>query len=253
MDNEEKKEVKKSTSTKAKKTAKTNTTKTSAKKATNTKTVKAKETKTKKVEEPKKESTTKKAAATKTNTSRKVATPKQVTKKDIPPVKEEAPKEIKSDEVKVFAKATNNDNKEEKITKKELKEIRKKRYTIEAIIVAILLFITLILILNRTFLKTVYKTDVMEVTIPRFTYYVSDKDNTVTFVTLRKSANLEKYYNEYLEGFIFYSCANGEKTFYYNAGTNTLIEEIAVKKHFGIKTITVKYDTRSPEEVCGIY
>ena len=108
------------------------------------------------------------------------------------------------------------------------------------------------LLCNKTFLKTNYKTDVLNVSLPRFSYYVKDKDNTVKFVTLRKSENLKEYYNEYLEGFIFYSCAEGNNTFYYNEETKTLIKDIKVEKKFAVKTIVVHYDARTPEEVCGL-
>ena len=63
---------------------------------------------------------------------------------------------------------------------------------------------------------------------------------------------LNDYYNEQLEGFVFYSCSEGEKTFYYNEKTFSLIKEIKVEKKFAIKTVEITYDTRSPEEVCGI-
>lgn len=135
---------------------------------------------------------------------------------------------------------------------KELFEIRKKRYIIEAIIIGIVLIIALVLLCNKTFLKDNYKTDAINVSVPRFSYYVKDKDNIVKFYTLRKSANLKEYYDEYLEGFIFYSCAEGNNTFYYNDETKTLIKDIKVEKKFIIKTIEVSYDVRTPEEVCGL-
>ena len=131
-------------------------------------------------------------------------------------------------------------------------EIRKKRYILEAIIIGILLLFVLLLLCNKTFLKTTYKTDNINVSIPMFSYYVKDKDNTVKFYTLRKSANLKEYFNEYLEGFIFYSCAEGNNTFYYKEDTKTLIKDIKVEKKFAIKTVEIIYDSRTPEEVCGL-
>lgn len=168
--------------------------------------------------------------------------------------------EIKK-EVKVETTVVKEDKKEEKVItntvpkkkiSKELFEIRKKRYIIEAIIIAVVMFIALLLLFNKTFLKESYKTDTINISIPRFSYYVKDKDNTVKFYTLRKSANLKEYYNEYLEGFIFYSCAEGNNTFYYNEETKTLIKDIKIEKKFAIKTVEIIYDGRTPEEVCGL-
>jgi len=135
---------------------------------------------------------------------------------------------------------------------KELFEIRKKRYIIETIIVAVVFLVALLFLCNETFLKTSYKAGGVNVSIPRFSYFVSDKVNTVKLLTLRKSDYLKEYYNEYLEGFIFYSCAEGNNTFYYNEETKTLIKEITVEKKFAIKTIKITYDRRTPEEVCGL-
>lgn len=201
----------------------------------------------KKVETKKKEVKSdvkdKKAVAAKSTTTKKVVKPKTV-KKEVE-VKEE-PKVVET-EKKVVTKVS-----EEKISSKELKAIRKKRHIIEAIIIGILAIIVIILLSNRTFLSLKYKTDDVEVSIPRFSYFVSDKDNKVKLMTLRKSDYLKEYYNEYLEGFTFYSCAEGKNTFYYNENTKTLIEEIKVEKSFAVKTIEISYDTRTPEAVCGL-
>lgn len=169
-------------------------------------------------------------------------------------------KKVAKEEKVVETPAVNEEKIEKVITKpieeqkasSELLEIRKKRYIIETIIVAVVTIIVLVLLCNKTFLRTNYKTDDFQINIPRFTYYVSDKNNTVKFSTLRKSDYLKEYYNEYLEGFIFYSCAEGNNTFYYNEKTKTLIKEIKIEKKFIVKTIEVTYDSRTPEEVCGL-
>lgn len=237
---------------------------------------------------PKKTTTTKKATAkpaAKNTTVKKVTeqkeTPKKVVKKDTtkPVVKAEkkvtvkketaktAPKKktiVKKEVKKTSAEEVKPVVKEEKVEKvvtetvpkkkisKELFEIRKKRYIVEAVIITIVVLIALLLLCNKTFLKTNYKTNSINVSLPRFSYYVSDKDNVVKFNTLRKSAYLEEWKNEYLEGFIFYSCAEGNNTFYYNEETKTLIKKINVTKKFAVKTIEIVYDARTPEEVCGL-
>lgn len=215
---------------------------------------------TKKVET--KGKTTTKSNATKKTTVKKVSTKKTVEKK--PTTK---PKKVeKKEEVKIISepKITKEESKVEKETKtvtkdnkpakvsKELLAIRRKRHIIEAVIIIVLVIIALIVLFNRTFLKTSYSNDNITVSVPRFSYFVSDSNNKVKLVTLRKASYLSDYYNEYLEGFTFYSCGEGTNTFYYNEGTHSLIKEIKIESNFGIKTIEITYETRSPEEVCGL-
>lgn len=244
MDNEEKK-VKTTTP------KKTTTKKVTSKKTTTAKTT-AKTTKKTEKKEPTKKVTEKKPSEKKKTTTKaasKTTEPKKIVKKE--PVKKQEVKEEPKKVEKVEQKTITKEAKPSKVSK-ELLEIRRKRHLIEAIIVAVVVFIALILLCNRTFLGIQYKNKNINVSIPRFSYYVNDKDNSVKFVTLRKSKYLKDYYNEYLEGFIFYSCAEGKNTFYYNEQTKTLIKEIKIEKHFAIKTIEITYDTRTPEEVCGL-
>ncbi len=212
---------------------------------------------TKKVETKK---TTTKSNATKKTTVKKVTPKKSVEKKPVPKKiekKEEVkvisePKAIKEEQkVTKESKTITKDNKPAKASK-ELIAIRRKRHIIEAVIILVLVIIALIILLNRTFLKTSYSNDNITVSVPRFSYYVSDNDNKVKFITLRKASYLTDYYNEYLEGFTFYSCGEGTNTFYYNEGTHSLIKEIKIESNFGIKTVEITYETRSPEEVCGL-
>lgn len=236
MNNEEK-EVKRRTTPKKKTTKKTET------KKTTTKSNEIKKTTTK--------ATTKKTEEKKT-VAKKESKPKKIEKKEEVKIISET-KEIK-EEPKVISKeskAVTKDTKEAEVSK-EVLAIRKKRYIIEAIIVITLVIIALIILCNRTFLKTSYVNDNITVSIPRFSYFVSDNNNTVKLVTLRKASYLRDYFNEYLEGFTFYSCSEGTNTFYYNEGTHSLIREIKIESNFGIKTIEITYETRSPEEVCGL-
>ena len=236
MNNEEK-EVKRRTTPKKKTTKKTET------KKTTTKSNEIKKTTTK--------AATKKTEEKKT-VAKKESKPKKIEKKEEVKIISET-KEIK-EEPKVISKESKTvtkDTKEAEVSK-EVLAIRKKRYIIEAIIVIALVIIALIILCNRTFLKTDYVNDNITVSIPRFSYFVSDNNNTVKLVTLRKASYLRDYFNEYLEGFTFYSCSEGTNTFYYNEGTHSLIREIKIESNFGIKTIEITYETRSPEEVCGL-
>lgn len=257
MENEEKK---------VKKTTKTTTPKKSTTKTASTKKVTEKKETTKKAE-PKTETvkavkkTTKSApkkTVAKKETEKKVAPKKEETKvakktttRKAEPKKEEKIVEPVKEEVKV-EKVITKEIKEEKISKKELREIRKKRYIIEGIIIAVVAIIGLILLCNKTFLSINYKTDKINISIPRFSYFISDTENEVKFATLRKSEYLKEYYNEYLEGFVFYSCAEGTNTFYYNEQTKTLIKEIEIEKKFALKIVEIEYDARTPEEFCGL-
>jgi len=253
----EEKEIKKSTK-------KTTTTKTAPVKKSGS----AKKEPVKKVTE--KKTTTKKtvkkekakpvAKEAKKEPVKKVA-PKKTTTKKAPTKKEVVKPVIKEEVVVKEEKNIETPSKEESVvvagiktnkSSKELFELRKKRYILETIIIAVVVIVALLFLCNKTFLKTNYKTEAINVSIPRFSYYVKDKDNIVKFYTLRKSANLKEYYNEYLEGFIFYSCAEGNNTFYYNEETKTLIKDIKVEKKFAIKTVEITYDGRTPEEVCGL-
>ncbi len=245
MDKEEKevkKVTKKTTTTKKSSTKKPTNVKKETKSVTKNATSKASTTKVvKKVDEKttSKKPTVKKSTNTKPKTVKKVEKIEKIV--EVPVIKEEA-KEQKVVTNTVPAKKFSS----------ELLKIRKKRYIIEAVIIAILVIVALLFLFNRTFLKTNYKTDTINVDIPRFSYYMKDKDNKVKLFTLRKSDYLKEYYNEYLEGFVFYSCAEGNNTFYYNEETKTLIKEIKIEKKFAIKTIEITYDTRIPEEVCGL-
>lgn len=252
MENEEKK-VKPKKTTAPKKT--TSTRKTATKKVekkedvASVKKTTVKKTVTKKAE-PKEKVAVKKETPTKT-TVKKPAT-KKVESKEIVKEVVTKPKVEVTPEVKEEKKVIANEIKEEKISKKELMLIRKKRYIVEGIILAVVALIALILLCNKTFLSVNYKDENVNISIPRFSYFVKNEDNEIKFMTLRKSKYLKDYYNEYLEGFVFYSCAEGERTFYYNEQTKTLIKEIEIEKKFAIKTIEIEYDTRTPEEVCGL-
>jgi hypothetical protein len=257
---------------KVKKTTKTTTPKKSTTKTVSTKKVTEKKETAKKTA-PKKEPVKEEVKAVKKTTkvepkktvAKKETIKKATVKKSEPKIETKAvkkttksapKKEVKivepvKEEVKV-EKVITKELKEEKISKKELREIRKKRYIIEGIIIAIVVIIGLILLGNRTFLSINYKTDKVNISIPRFSYFVSDEENEARFITLRKSEYIKEYYNEYLEGFTFYSCAEGKNTFYYNDQTKTLIKEIEVEKKFALKIVEIEYDTRTPEEFCGL-
>lgn len=131
----------------------------------------------------------------------------------------------------------------------ELIKARALRQNIEIIVLSILFLIALLLLLNKSFIKTSYKTDKVEVDLPRFLYYVTDANDQVVFKTIRKTKNVEDFFDEYLETkFIYYDC---KEKGYYNEETNTFIESITVEKSFAIKTVTIKYSTKPITEICS--
>ena len=56
----------------------------------------------------------------------------------------------------------------------------------------------MVFLTNKSFFRKVYKTSDLEINLPFFTYFVSDKENVITFKSLRKSEYLKQYFDEYL-------------------------------------------------------
>lgn len=117
-------------------------------------------------------------------------------------------------------------------------------------VVTLIFFVFLV---NKTFFRNQYVSNNVKIDLPLFTYFISDKDNVLTFKTLRKSEYVKAYFDEYLSNlnnFDYYVCKNG-KSFYYNSGNNVVIYDIDVSKKFALKTIKVMYDVKSNDKVCN--
>ena len=97
-----------------------------------------------------------KTSSKKTTTKKKTVTKKEPTKKVNVPM--ESTKDANQKEKIKEQRVITNESKSSKVSP-ELLEIRRKRHLIEAIIIAILVFIVLILLSNRTFLGVIYKND----------------------------------------------------------------------------------------------
>ena len=84
------------------------------------------------------------------------------------------------------------------VDKEELKESRKLKLLtfIELVVVCIFSIIMLILLCNRTFFTTKYKTSKLHIDIPLMMFYKSDDGNILTLKTLRKSKYVEDFFNE---------------------------------------------------------
>lgn len=138
--------------------------------------------------------------------------------------------------------------KKRKKTDKQLKKMRKLLYIIETVAVVVIAIIMLILITNKTFFREEYRTNNIKIDVPLLTFFVSDKNNEVKLLTLRKSEYVKKYFEDYLSLLDRYSC-NGE-IFYYDENYNTTIYSIDVDKNFALKTITIKYSLKDARKLC---
>ena len=154
--------------------------------------------------------------------------------------KEEKEKEKEEVEIKKSKKRKRDD--------KQLKKMRKLLYVIETIAVVIIAIIMLILITNKTFFREEYRTNNIKIDIPLLTFFVSDKNDEIKLLTLRKSEYVKKYFEDYLSLLDRYSC-NGE-IFYYDENYGTAIYNIDVDKGFALKTITIKYTNKDARELC---
>lgn len=191
--------------------------------------------------------TTKATKTTKTNKSTKTnKTPKakKTAAHSKPIAKKDATAKLKKDAVEVKFEET---------------AAEQKARTFQLIVLIILAFVLLLFLSNRTFFRTKFtkKVDDKEIVInlPRFTYFVSDKDETLTFTTLRKSENTISYYEHYLESesFDLYTCANKKEPIYYNRGHKYFLYDVEVNKTFIMKTVTIKYSLSNVDEICHIF
>jgi len=140
------------------------------------------------------------------------------------------------------------------ITKDPVVEKRDKKNR-KVVFIALLSFVTVVFLLflaNKTFFRTEYNKNRLKIELPIFMYFISDKDKTVTFKTLRKTENINKYFGEYLSNldkYDYYTCSDG-KTFYYNEVTKNIIYDVSITKAFALKTVKIKYDVKDYSEVC---
>ncbi len=141
--------------------------------------------------------------------------------------------------------------------RKLIERYKKRNKIVEVIILCILIVLVFVLSCNRTFLRTSYVKKVgnseINISLPRFTYFVSSDENKIIFKTLRKSTNTRQFFDEFLEtdAFTPYWCPDdNEKFYYYNEANKYFIYNIEVTKSFAIKTITVNYSTADENTFC---
>ncbi len=137
--------------------------------------------------------------------------------------------------------------------------MEKKTRTVQLVILIIVAFLLLLFLANRTFFRTAFTKKIddkeIRVDLPRFTYFISDKDQTLTFKTLRKSQNTINYYDQYLESesFDLYNCTTRKEPIYYNRAYKYFLYDVEVKKSFAVKTVTMKYSLENVDEICNTF
>lgn len=144
-----------------------------------------------------------------------------------------------------------------KMSKKELEGYKRRNFIVEGCILFVVFLIVIFFVSNKTFIHTKYTHEIggskIEIEIPRFTYFVSDKDETITFMTLRKTVNTTQWFNDLVENekYDLYYCPGDEVPYYYNSVGHFFIKNISVTKHFGIKKITIDYSTEDYDTFCN--
>ncbi len=156
-------------------------------------------------------------------------------------------RKVKKEE-KVKAKKIKKELKSLSKDRENLIELREKRYIFEASIFVVIAIVLLVLLCNRTFFKDQYKSKNARFDVPIFSFFISDKDNVVTFKTLRKSEKVKQYFDEYLDKLDFYSC--NDQVFYYDKYNKVVLYSAEVEKWFAIKTVKIKYRNNTPEQIC---
>lgn len=141
--------------------------------------------------------------------------------------------------------------------KKLIAGYKRRNKLVEIIIACVVLVLVFVLCCNRTFLGTSFSKKVdnskIEISLPRFTYYIDSDDDTVIFKTLRKSENTREFFDDFItsEKFDIYYC--DDKEYYYDSEGKFFITDIKVEKTFAIKTITIKYSTIDKDVICDAY
>lgn len=152
--------------------------------------------------------------------------------------------------------------KKKNINQKKVEKGNEKDRTLILLIILIITIVLLVFLANKTFFRTYYSTKIndreVKIEIPRFNYFVSDKDKKISLKTLRKSENTKAYYENYIESDVFlsYTCHlddNTDKYVYYNKLYNYFLYDIEVTKKFVVKTVQMKYSILNENEICDLF
>ena len=116
---------------------------------------------------------------------------------------------------------------------------------IKLLVIIILLTIFTILIINKTFIKDNYK----NIQIPRFSYFIKDKNQELELISIKSYKALKNYFNiENTKEFTLYTCNNHQ--LYFNMKYKYFIYDINIYDRGIYRRIKFKYSFEDYNKFC---
>lgn len=116
---------------------------------------------------------------------------------------------------------------------------------IKLFICLILLIILTIFVVNKTFIKDNYK----NIQIPRFSYFIKDKNQELELISIKSFKALKNYFNiENTKEFTLYTCNNHQ--LYFNMKYKYFIYDINIDNNGIYRRIKFKYSFEDNNKFC---
>ena len=116
---------------------------------------------------------------------------------------------------------------------------------IKLFICLILLIILTIFVVNKTFIKDNYK----NIQIPRFSYFIKDKNQELELISIKSFKALKIYFNiENTKEFTLYTCNNHQ--LYFNMKYKYFIYDINIDNKGIYRRIKFKYSFEDNNKFC---
>ena len=116
---------------------------------------------------------------------------------------------------------------------------------IKLFICLILLIILTIFVVNKTFIKDNYK----NIQIPRFSYFIKDKNQELELISIKSFKALKNYFNiENTKEFTLYTCNNHQ--LYFNMKYKYFIYDINIDNNGLYRRIKFKYSFEDNNKFC---
>lgn len=116
---------------------------------------------------------------------------------------------------------------------------------IKLFVIIILLILFTILITNKTFIKDNYK----NIKIPRFSYFIKNKNKEVELINIKSYNSLKNYYDiENIKEFTLYICNNHQ--LYFNMKYKYFIYDINIINKGIYRRIKFKYSFEDYNKFC---
>ena len=116
---------------------------------------------------------------------------------------------------------------------------------IKLFICLILLIILTIFVVNKTFIKDNYK----NIQIPRFSYFIKDKNQELELISIKSCRALKNYFNiENTKEFTLYTCNNHQ--LYFNMKYKYFIYDINIDNKGIYRRIKFKYSFEDNNKFC---